>query len=248
MSKDLEFLIKLVKEASLQITKDMQVKAKDDKGDLVTNFDYKIEKYIIENIKKEYPNFSIISEEFNSNNKLTENCFTIDPIDGTINFVNGIPLWAIQIACIKNGKTVAAVIYMPRMNELYSADENGAFLNGKPIHVNNLDIKHGVYNIEGPDKIVGQMKMSKISNNSRNFYCSAINFAWTACGRLSGTIFIKDTFWDYVPGQFIVEKAGGVIFNIKNAHIGANTIEFLNVLKDNAIKQENEKIKIVYEH
>ena len=165
MSKDLDFLIRLVKEASLLITDDMHVKAKDDKGDLVTNFDYEIEKYMIENIKREYPDFSIISEEFNSKNELTENCFTIDPIDGTINFANGIPLWAIQVACIREGKTVAAVIYMPKFNELYSADENGAFLNGNSIHVNNLDIKHGLYNVEGPGKLLGQFKMRDLNRH-----------------------------------------------------------------------------------
>ena len=226
MSKDLEFLINLVKEASLLITDDMHVKAKDDKGDLVTNFDYEIEKFIIDNIKKNYPEFSIVSEEFNSENELTDNCFTIDPIDGTINFANEIPLWAIQVACIKNGKTVAAVIYLPKLNELYSADEGGAFFNGNKI-------------------MQGQVKMSKISRHSRNFYCAAVNFAWTACGRLSGTIFLKDTAWDYVPGQFIVEKAGGVVYNEKRAHIAANSKEFVNMLKDNAIFNPNEKVEII---
>lgn len=176
---------------------------------------------------------------------MTDNCFTIDPIDGTINFANEIPLWAIQVACIKNGKTVAAVIYLPKLNELYSADEGGAFFNGNKINVNNLDIKHGVYNVEGPDKMQGQVKMSKISRHSRNFYCAAVNFAWTACGRLSGTIFLKDTAWDYVPGQFIVEKAGGVVYNEKRAHIAANSKEFVNMLKDNAIFNPNEKVEII---
>ena len=95
MSEDLKFLIDVVKNASFLINDELEVKAKDDKGDLVTNFDYAIEKYLIEKIKEKYPDFSIISEEYNNNNELTENCFTIDPIDGTINFANGIPLWGI---------------------------------------------------------------------------------------------------------------------------------------------------------
>ena len=114
MCDDLKFLIDVVKGASLLITDEFEVKAKDEKGDLVTNFDYEIEKYIIDKIQEKYPNFSIISEEYNSDKQLSENCFTIDPIDGTINFANNIPLWAIQIACIKNKKTCAAVIYLPK--------------------------------------------------------------------------------------------------------------------------------------
>lgn len=208
MSNDLNFLIELVKGASLLIDDEFEVKAKDDKGDLVTNFDYEIEKYIIEKIKENYPDFSIVSEEYNNNQQLTDNCFTIDPIDGTINFAHKIPLWGIQVACIRNKKTCAAVIYLLKLNELYCADENGAFLNGNPIHVNNLDINKGLYTIGGPGKLLGEVKMRKISPHCRNFICAAVNFAWIACGRLSGTNWICDTLWDYIPGQFIVQQAG----------------------------------------
>ena len=133
MSSELKFLIELVKGASLLIDDEFEVKAKDDNGDLVTNFDYEIEKYIIDKIKEKYPNFSIVSEEYNNKEGLADNCFTIDPIDGTINFAHNIPLWGIQVACIKNKKTCAAVIYLPKLDELYYADENGAFLNEKSI-------------------------------------------------------------------------------------------------------------------
>ena len=110
MSEDLKFLIDVVRSASLLINDELEVKAKDDKGDLVTNFDFAIENYITGRIKEKYPDCSIISEEYNNNNELTEICFTIDPIDGTINFANGIPLWGIQVACIRDNKTCAAVI------------------------------------------------------------------------------------------------------------------------------------------
>lgn len=121
MNKDLEFLIDLVKSASLLINDDFEIKAKGNNGDLVTNFDFEIEKFIIEKINKIYPDFSIVSEEYNSENDLTDNCFTIDRIDGTINFTNNIPLWGIQVACIRNKKTCAAVIYLPKINELFYA-------------------------------------------------------------------------------------------------------------------------------
>ena len=124
MNKELKFLIDIVKEASKLITEEFEVKAKDNKGDLVTNFDFEVEQFMINEIKKAYPNFNIVSEEFNSNEGLTDNCFTIDPIDGTVNFANNIPLWGIQVACVKNGKTVAAVIYLVKLDELYYADED----------------------------------------------------------------------------------------------------------------------------
>ena len=240
MSEDLKFLIDVVKSASLLINDELEVKAKDDKGDLVTNFDYAIENYIIERIQEKYPNFSIISEEYNSKNEITENCFTIDPIDGTINFANGIPLWGIQVACIRNSKTCAAVIYLPKLNELYYADENGAFLNDKPISVNKLGANKGIYTIEGPGKFLVSDKMISINRNYRIFWCSAISFSWTASGKICAVNVTADKLWDYVPGQYLVEKAGGVIYNSERTHIAANSEEFLDLLKENSPFMEKE--------
>lgn len=247
MSDDLKFLIDVVKGASLLITDEFEINSKGEDGDLVTNFDLEIEKYIIEKIKQNYPDFSIISEEYNSEKELTDNCFTVDPIDGTINFANGLPLWGIQIACIRNKKTCAAVIYMPKINELYYADESGAYMNGKPIKVNSLNSKKGLYSVEGPKRLPIQVKMRKINRHCRDFFCAAVNYAWVACGRLSATIFIYDTLWDYVPGQYIVEKAGGVIYNENGVHIAANNSGFLQVMKDSAVGYNDENVIVVNE-
>ena len=75
MNKELEFIIDTVKGAASLITDEFEVKAKDDKGDLITNFDLEVEQYIIDKIKENYPSFSIISEEFNTNGTVTDNCF-----------------------------------------------------------------------------------------------------------------------------------------------------------------------------
>ena len=245
MSEDLKFLIDVVKGASLLITDEFEINAKGNNGDLVTNFDFEIEKYIIDKIKQNYPDFSVVSEEYNSEKELTDNCFTVDPIDGTINFAHNIPLWGIQVACIRDKKTCAAVIYIPKMNELFYADKNGAYLNGEPIKVNSFDSKKGLYSVGGPNRLSGQVKMKQINPHCRDFFCAAINYAWVACGRLSATIFRKDSLWDYVPGQFIVEKAGGVIYNENGAHIATNNNEFLQVIKDSASLNNDEKVIVV---
>ena len=228
MSDELEFLINLVKEAKLMITDNYEVKPKGNSGDLGTDIDYKIEKFFIDKIKTNYPSFSIVSEEYNSDKLLTKNCFIIDPIDGTINFANHLPLWGIQIACIKNGEVCASVIYLAKLDELYYADEYGAFLNGKPLSVNNLSIKKGLYSIEDPKHILGDIKFN---NNFRKFYSAAICFSFVASGKLSGVKIICNTPWDYIPGQYIVEKSGGVIYNDNNIHIAANNKNFLDFLK-----------------
>lgn len=245
MSEDLKFLIDVVKGASLLITNEFEINAKGNNGDLVTNFDFEIEKYIIDKIKQNYPDFSVVSEEYNSEKELTDNCFTVDPIDGTINFAHNIPLWGIQVACIRDKKTCAAVIYIPKMNELFYADENGAYLNDETIKVNSFDSRKGLYSVEGPNRLPGQVKMKQINPHCRDFFCASINYAWVACGRLSATIFRKDSLWDYVPGQYIVEKAGGVIHNDNGAHIAANNNEFLQVIKDAASLNNDEKVIVV---
>ena len=244
MSKDSDFLIDLVKKANVLITDDLIIKAKDNEGDLVTNFDYEIEKYMIERIKEKYPGFTIVSEEFNENNKLTDNCFTIDPIDGTVNFSNGLPLWGIQVACIKNSQTIASVIYLPSLNELYYADESGAYLNNKKIHVNDYGINRGMYTVTAKDAIIGEIKMRELNKNNCNF-CACINFAWVAAGRLGGAMFRKDSLWDYIPGQFLVKQAGGVTYNESGSHVAANNKEFLETLKERASFNKYEEVKIV---
>ncbi len=239
MSKDLEFLINLVKEASLLITDDMHVKAKDDKGDLVTNFDYEIEKFIIDNIKKDYPEFSIVSEEFNSENELTDNCFTIDPIDGTINFANNLPLWGIQVCMRKDGKPVASVISLPRINELYYADETGAYLNNEKININEVPIKNALYAIDGNNSLPSMQRMRKYSSNRRNFGGLCVSLAFTAAGRIHGAVFRSDKPWDYEPGLFLCQMAGAKIKSVPGFHAAAMNQEFLDILELETAKKIN---------
>lgn len=245
MNKELSFLIETVTGAAALITDEFEVKAKDDKGDLVTNFDYEIEEYIINAIKKEYPDFTIVSEEYNSDASLTDNCFTIDPIDGTVNFAHNIPLWGIQVACIKNGKTCAAVINIPKLNELYYADETGAYMNGKPIHVSSDTVEKGVFSVEGPERIQAENNMRKFNRNYRSFYCASVNYAFVAIGRLSGTVFLRKTAWDYVPGMYIVEKAGGYTYDEYKFHVAANSKELLEVMKENTRIDRTKELVLV---
>lgn len=247
MNKDTRFLVELAKNANMLITDELEVKAKGNDGDLVTNFDLEIENYIIEKIKEKYPDFTIISEEFNSNINLTDNCFTIDPIDGTVNFANKIPLWGIQIACIKDGKTCSSVIFLPKLNELYYADETGAFLNGEKIQVNNLSSKKGMYDVSANNGVIGIAKMRNFNTFDRKFGAASVNFAWVACGRLSASIYRNNNVWDYIPGLYLVKQAGGKVFSEKGCHIGANNAKFLELLKKEARYIENEKIKVVTE-
>lgn len=231
MTKELEFLINISKAAGALITENMEVFQKGE-NDLVTNFDFEVEKYLIKQIKENFPNFDIVSEEFNPNGKLTENCFVIDPIDGTINFANNYPLWAIQLACVKGGKTCAAVIYAPKLNELFYADENGAFLNDKKISVSSLQKEKTICAVEGGDKISRASEIIGSIPHIRSTGSSAISFAFTAAGRFGAHLFSKDSPWDFVPGIYICKMAGAKIIDKKECHIAASSLDYAKFLEN----------------
>ncbi len=231
MTTELKFLIDIVKQAEEISKETFSVQTKGGESDLVTNLDVKIENFLIAEIKKAYPDFDIVSEESNYKKKPTDNCFIIDPIDGTINFANNLPLWAIQVACKKKGKTVAAVIDMPRINEFYYADESGAYLNGEKISVSQVPIKNALYAIDGNNNLPAMLRMRKYSSNRRNFGGVCVSMAFTAAGRIHGAVFRSDKPWDYEPGLYLIEKAGGKTMNISGFHAGAMNEEFLNILK-----------------
>ena len=227
----IEFLKKIVSEATELTNKSFEVHAKDDKGDLVTNLDLEIEKFLIGKMKESYPDYDIVSEEFNSKKQVTDNCFIIDPIDGTKNFANGIPLWTIQVACVQNGKTVASVISMPRINEFYWADETGAYLNGKRIHVREVPIKNAFYSVDGSDFLEIARQMGNYSYSFRRFGCLGVSLSFVSCGRLHGAMFTSNKPWDYEPGLYLVKQAGGVVKSVDGFHAGAMNQEFLDILE-----------------
>ena len=224
-----KFLIRNVKKARDLINGKLKITPKSKSGDLVTNFDIAIEKFLIKKIKRIYPDFDIISEEFNGDKQLSKNCFVIDPIDGTNNFARKIPIWGMQIACIKNGETVASVIYLPTFEELYSADKTGAYLNDEKIHVNQQDEKIGVYTIE--KSIPEVFEIQSKNPNCRLFGSAAFTLAMVACGKMSAAMF-KDTIhpWDIIPGEYLVQKAGGVSFVSNHIRVCANSTSWVNLL------------------
>lgn len=247
MTKELEFLLDIVKGAEEISNESFSVETKGGENDLITNLDVKIEEYLIGEIKKNYPTFDIVSEEENYNKQVTDNCFIIDPIDGTINFANNLPLWAIQIAMKANGKTVASVISIPRINERYYADETGAYLNGQKISVKQVSVKNAIYAIDGNNNLPVYLKMRKYSSNRRNFGGVSVSMAFVAAGRIHGAVYRSDKPWDYEPGLFLIEKAGGKTMNISGFHAGAMNEEFLEILKlETAKKMDKSNVFILH--
>ncbi len=237
--KELDFMLRMVEDAE-NLINDNKVKV-NDKGedDLVTNLDLEIENYIISNIKTEFPNFSVVSEEFNSSNALTPNCFTIDPIDGTINFANGLANWAIEMACVKNEETAASVIYMPMVEEFYFAVKGeGAYLNDEKIKVKQVPINRSIYAICGTGNNIFEIhnKMRKHTKHYRALGAMSNTLAYTAKGAISGCILLSPTIWDLQPGLLLCKEAGAVIKRNEEKNfivIGCNE-EYANILYEAA--------------
>ncbi len=239
MISELKFMIDIVEKAACFLDEKVEVRTKGGETDLVTNLDVKIEKFLINEIKKTYPTFDIVSEEENSQKQVTKNCFIIDPIDGTINFANNLPLFAIQMACVKNGKTVASVLNFPKINELYYADKDGAFLNGEQISVKVVPIKNTLYAIDGTNRLPAIVRMRKHSVSMRNFGGVCVSMAFVASGRIHGAVFRSDKVWDYEPGIFLAKMAGAATLSISGFHCAAMNEEFLNILKLETAKKVN---------
>jgi len=183
--------------------------------DFVSNADIKAEKIIIEELKKARPNYSIISEENGiEKNKDKSNTWIIDPIDGTINFLHGIPHFAISIALQFNNEIVSGLIFDPIKNELFYAEKNnGAFFNNQRIRVSKKN------NINECLFAIGKIK-NEPDLIYRRTGCAALDMAYVASGRYDGYFQNNLNLWDIAAGIIIIKEAGGIINDIDLSNIG----------------------------
>ena len=229
ISANLNVMIKASDKASKILIRDfgeiekLQV-SKKGPSDFVTNSDLKVEKIIIEELKKARPHYSFISEENGvENNKDINNTWVIDPIDGTVNFLHGIPHFAISIALKSNNEIVSGLIYDPIKDEMFFAEkDNGAFFNNHRMKVSNKNnINECLFALGG-----------KIKNEpdfpNRKSGCAALDLAYVASGRYDGFFQNNLNLWDIAAGIILIQEAGGIINDIN-----LNKTENLNVIASN---------------
>ncbi len=200
----------------------LQVSAKGP-GDFVTSADKRTEKIIIEELLKAHPDYGIITEESGIINKGNlNNRWIIDPIDGTMNFLNGVPQFAISVGYEENNEIKCGVIFDPIKNEMFCAEKgNGAFLNNSRIRVSNKKkLKDALLVTGGPkasseirDKIFSEfVEISNIVLSPvRKFGSASLDIAYVACGRFDGFWQRELNYWDVAAGIIILKEAGGYI-------------------------------------
>ena len=215
ISANLNIMIKAAEKASKSVIRDfgevekLQV-SKKGPNDFVTKTDKHVEKVLIEELSKTKKNFSFITEETgNIKNKDKENIWIIDPIDGTTNFLHGIPHFAICIAHQSKGEILSGLIFDPIKDEMFFAEKDkGAFLNNQRLRVskkNSLENCLFSSNHEG-------VKFSNL--NMRYGGCAALDLAYVAAGRLDGFFHNEINLWDVAAGEILVKEAGGIVNDI----------------------------------
>ena len=191
-------------------------------GDFVTSADKRTEEILINELQKAHPDYGIVTEESGIINKRNiNNRWIIDPIDGTLNFLNSVPQFAISVAYEENGEILCGVIFNPITNEMFCAEKgNGAYLNNSRIRVSKKKKVQDSLLVTGGPKQTSNMKKKifseyiKISNHSSNvrkFGSAALDMAYVACGRFDGYWQREINLWDVAAGIVIVKEAGGFV-------------------------------------
>ncbi|MES2430316.1 MAG: inositol monophosphatase family protein [Bacteroidota bacterium] len=222
-------LIKATEEGAKELKRffngEFKISNKEGINNLVTEADHAAEKAIIDIIKNDYPDHFILSEEAGEIVTDSEYKWIIDPIDGTVNFSNGIPICCVSIGLEHNGKMVMGAVYNPLMNEFYFAQKGfGATLNDKKISVSNktelikccmvtgfpysyLDMPNGP--LETFEKFIRK------GVPVRRLGSAAIDLCWVAAGRFDAFFEHSLSPWDSAAGYLMVEEAGGKVTDME---------------------------------
>ena len=210
-------------------------------GDFVTVSDKKVEKILIEELQKARPNYSILSEEIGEINNDKSFKWIIDPIDGTANFLHGIPHFAISVGLEHNTEIICGIVYDPIKDEMFLAEKgNGSYLNNQRMRVSsrsklkNCIIFTGGPKIESKDKEISLEEYKKFSSKVtipiRKFGSASLDMAYVAAGRCDGFWQRNLNYWDIAAGIILVKEAGGFVTDFKgeNEYIQNKTILVTN--------------------
>tara|TARA_B100001057_G_scaffold435415_1_gene465713 strand:+ start:1007 stop:1717 length:711 start_codon:yes stop_codon:yes gene_type:complete len=178
--------------------------------DFVSNADINAEEIIIDELSKLKKNYSILSEETGYiKNRDEKNIWIIDPIDGTSNFLHGIPHFAISIALQSNEEIISGLIFDPIKNEMFYAEKNnGSYLNNRRIRVSKKrEINECLFATNG-------IKYKNLDVPTRKTGCAALDMAYVAAGRFDGYFQENLNLWDVAAGIILVKEAGGILNSI----------------------------------
>ena len=235
-------MVKACRKASKTIIRDfgeienLQVSLKGP-GDFVTASDKKVEKILINELQKARPSYSILSEEIGQINNDKSFKWIIDPIDGTANFLHGIPHFAISIGLEHDDEIICGIVYDPIKDEMFVAEKgNGSYLNNQRMRVSSRSKLKDCIVFTGGPKLESKNKelaleeykkfSSKILIPIRKLGSASLDMAYVAAGRCDGFWQRNLNYWDIAAGIILVKEAGGFVtdFEGENRYVENKTI------------------------
>ncbi len=245
--------------AALADRSGIEIKEKGSSSNIVTSADIAVQEYLCRELHTLLPEAGFYCEEENLKDTESEYIWVIDPIDGTMNFSRGISDSCISVGLIKDKKPVLGVVFIPSRDELFKAEiGNGAYLNGKPIHVSKRPYNEALlctatstYRKEYAKTCFDIIENVFYEiNDFRRFGSCAAELCYLACGKCELYFEFSIQPWDYAGGYAILKEAGGVLTDLHNKDltfdqpvllIGANTMENHKRLSDTISKFVSEK-------
>ena len=246
ISANLNVIIKACEKASKSLIRDfgeiekLQVSVKGP-ADFDSSADKKVEETLISELQRSRPDYSILSEEIGEIKKNSSYRWIIDPIDGTLNFLHGIPHFAISVALEKENEIVCGVIFDPIKDEIFLAEKDqGSYLNNHRLRVSKRKkmedclILTGGPSYKDLNKNISfdnYMKISNVTNSPvRKMGSASLDMAYIAAGRADGFFQKGLSYWDIAAGIILVKEAGGIISDFDG---NPNFIEDKNIIASN---------------
>ncbi|MFT5280744.1 MAG: myo-inositol-1(or 4)-monophosphatase [Flavobacteriaceae bacterium] len=186
----------------------------------VTECDKNIESFLIEKLTVLFPSIPFLSEETNADTNIEKGfAWCIDPIDGTHNFIQGIPFFCVSVGLLYNGESVLGCVYDPMRNELFSAKKGEGFFFQGEVYDNNIKYQKEYYMFStaraqnrymDENEVCRKLQTSKKQYKYRRFCSCALELAYVAIGRLDALFILGNSHWDYAAAECILKEAGGI--------------------------------------
>jgi myo-inositol-1(or 4)-monophosphatase len=212
----------LITRASFDLDK-LTIRSKQ-QHDFVSEVDHAAEEAIIEVLKEAYPDHGFLGEESGYKDRDAEHLWVIDPLDGTTNFLHGVPQYCVSIGLLHKGALQQAVVFDPNRNELFTATRGvGAYLNDRRIRVSKTDkIDNALVGTGFPFKQIGDVddylrmlkNVMKATSGVRRPGAAALDLAWVACGRMDAFWERGLSAWDMAAGALLIREAGGLVADL----------------------------------
>lgn len=226
----LDFMKELVREAGAltlegaKALKTEDISCKATAADLVTVWDRKTERFIVDRLMARYPDTGIFGEEYGRKNNDAEWCWIIDPIDGTTNYVYRIPFYCVSVGLWRGGRPVAGAVYAPALDELFSGiADSGAWLNDRPIRVSAADDIRGAMLVTGfaclragwqDNNLPYFCRIAPLARGIRRMGSAALDICYVSCGRADAFWELNLALYDFAGAAAILHGAGGCLSDV----------------------------------